>query len=232
MSNVELIAGSGEYSQSGVYLLRRLPPWMPKHEDTGNFKLLDTVGLAIDRLDNDIETANTASTVQDAETIDQLEELAKLVDLPSYENEPQEKYRSRVVAEFQTMTTEGTAADIITNAATLLGVEATEIKYTQLNENGAVSLGVPGNALDNQDISDSEFVEIITKHSAAGYRVEATVRGTFTYLSDSDYSGPYDSANGGYDNTQLSSDATLGHDGLDSNNDPKDNGGTYAGLLD
>lgn len=219
MSHAEVTASTGATSNSGEYLLRRLPSWMPRAEDTGNFKLLDTVGRAIDRLDHDIRDIDNANTVQYAETTPQLEELAKLVDLPSKENESREKYRSRTIAEFQTMTTEGTPADVIINAATLLDIDPTEITYKKLNENGVVSLGLPGKALDSQNISDTEFVEIITKHAAAGFRIEATVRGTFTYITPSDYQ------NGNHDPDRA-------YTGLDSNGEPKDTGGTYAGLLE
>lgn len=219
MSKAEVIASAGTTSENGEYLLRRLPSWMPKAEDTGNFKLLDTVGRAIDRLDGDIRDIENANTVQHAESVPQLEELAKLVDLPSQESEPREKYRSRVIAEFQTMTTEGTPADVITNAATLLDVDPSAVKYTKLNEHGVVSLGVPGNALESQNISDTEFVQIITKHAAAGYRIEATIRGTFTYINPSDYHDGNHTADRGYTS-------------LDTTGEPKDAGGTYAGLLE
>jgi hypothetical protein len=74
-------------------------------------------------------------------------------------------------------------------------------------------------------------VSILDKQSAAGFRIDIRSRGTFTYIGDDEYTGAYDSSNGGYDPTELSSDATKGYDGLDSNGNPKDNGGTYAGLL-
>lgn len=220
-----------EVSDSGQYILRRIPDWMPTNRSTGNFKLLDTVGHAIDRLDGDIDSLDKAASVQDAETIDQLEELAKLVDLPSLQNEGKEKYRSRLIAEFQQMTNEGSTPELIKNTATILDVDEAKIGFTKIHH-GLVQLTIPGNALDSLSITSTEFVTITGELIAAGFNLRAIRRGTYTYVDDSAYGGAYDSANGGYDPGELSSDPTKGHDGLDSNGDPKNNGGTYAGLIE
>lgn len=219
MSDAEVLVSDGAESNAGTYIFRRLPSWMPTADHTGNFKLLDVVARAIDRLDGDIQDVDNAVTVQHAESIPQLEQLAKLVALPPNEGEPREKYRSRVIADFQTLTSEGTPTDLIENAATILDVNPTSIGYRKLSENGAVELAVPGSALDSLALSDQEFVTIIGNHAAAGFRVEATVKGTFTYITPTDYSNN-------------DHDPSKGYDGLDSNGDPKNNGGTYAGIIE
>lgn len=218
-------------SESGDDLFRGLPAWMPTDESSGNFKLLDVVGRNIDALDADIEAVDKASTPQDATSVAQLRQLAKLVALPPEGGESTSKYRARVIAEFQTYTAEGTARELIENAATLLDLDPEQIEYSQLSENGVVSLNIPNKALENVSLTGTQFADIIEKHVAAGYRVETTLSGTFTYLGTTAYTGPYDAASGGYDSTQLASDATKGHDGLDINGDPKDTGGTYAGVI-
>ena len=219
MSDGEVLVSGGEASDNGEFILRRLPPWMPRDPSTGNFKLLDTVGRAIDRLDDDITDLDAATAVQHAESVAQLEELARLVELPPQQNEGREKYRTRLIAEFQTMTTEGTPADVIENTATLLDIDSEKITYSKLDENGAVSLDIPGDALDSLGLSDSEFIDIIGKHAAAGFRIEATISGTFTYLDET--KDPSTDSNPDY-----------GYDGLDADGNPKGNGGTYAGLID
>lgn len=232
MSDAEIVASAGLKSENGVYILRRLPPWMPTGPDTGNFKLLDAVGRAIDRLDGDITEIDRANTVQHAETVAQLVNLAKLIDLPPEENEPIEKYRRRTIAEFQTTTTETTIADLIGNTATLLDLAPEEIGYSRPSENGVVRLQLPQDSPESVSLSETEFIEIAEKHVAAGFRLEVLRDGTFTYVAESAYSGPYDAANGGYDSTKLDSDSTIGYDGLDANGNPKGNGGTYAGFID
>lgn len=232
MSDAEVLVSSGQESENGEYILRRLPPWMPRSPDTGNFKLLDVVGRAVDRLDADLSDLDAATTVQHAETKDQLRELARLVELPPEKAEGREKYRTRVIAEYQTTTTEGTPRDVLQNVATLLDVAPKKIKYKNLDENGAVSIGIPGEALESLGLSDSEFMEVVAKHSAAGFRIDATVSGTYRHIGEAAYTGPYDSANGGYDPAQLDSDATKGHVGLDANGDPTGDGGTYSGIIE
>jgi len=207
-----------ETSESGEYILRRLPAWMPTDTRTGNFKLLDTVGHAIDRLDEDIETVDNAITPQEAETVSQLEELAKLVSLPSKQSEGVEKYRTRVLVEFQHVTNEGSINELVSNVATLLDVPIGKIDFRK-NGHGSVTVAVPGNALDSLNITNAEFVEIAKSLVAAGFELSAIRRGTFTYTTPTEYN------NANYE-------ASKGYDGLDAGGSPKDNGGTYAGLIE
>lgn len=232
MGSAEIRFGAAAKSDHGSYILRRLPQWMPRDDDSGNYKMAHSLGLSLDDVESWVEKLESATSVYDAETVPQLREQAKLVDLEPQTDEALEKYRTRVIAEFQTSTTEGTPRDLIENTATLLDTNPSEITYERTSESGSVLLHIPGRAVDDLPLSDTEFIEIVNKHIAAGFRIDATRRGTFTYLPESAYSGPYDSANGGYDPSQLNSDATLGHDGLDTNGDPKDTGGTYAGLIE
>jgi hypothetical protein len=207
-----------EKSDSGSYILRRLPGWMPTDESTGNFKLLDTVGHAIDRLDADIESVDNATTPQEAETVAQLEELAKMVQLPSKQNEGKEKYRTRVLVEFQHVTNEGSIDELVSNVATLLDVRIQKIDFRK-DGHGSITLAVPGSALDSLEITNSEFVNIAESLIAAGFNLSAIRRGTFTYITPTEYQ------NGNWDSSK-------GYDGLDTNGEPKDNGGTYAGLIE
>lgn len=205
-------------SEAGSYILRRLPPWMPTNEDSGNFRLLDTVGHAIDRTEADIEEIDNATTVQEAETVAQLEELAKSVSLPSKQNEGTEKYRTRTIVEFQLITNEGSINELVSNVATLLDVEPRRIEF-QKDSHGNVTLVVPGNSLDALSITNTEFVDIAENLIAAGFNLSAVRRGTFTYITPTEYNN-------------ANSEASKGYDGLDANDDPKDNGGTYAGLIE
>lgn len=207
-----------EKSDSGSYILRRLPGWMPTDESTGNFKLLDTVGHAIDRLDADIEAVDNATKPQEAETVAQLEELAKMVELPSKQGEGKEKYRTRVLVEFQHVTNEGSIDELVSNVATLLDVQIQKIDFKK-DGHGSITLAVPGSALDSLEITNSEFVNIAESLIAAGFNLSAIRRGTFTYITPTEYQ------NGNWDSSK-------GYDGLDTNGERKDNGGTYAGLIE
>ncbi len=218
MANGEVRVSDGEKAESLEDLTDEFPEFLPRSDVDPNLKLLNSIAHEFDSLSGDILDVDNASTIQYADSIAQLENLAKLMDLSSKEGESKEKYRNRTIAEFQKLTSEGTAKDVLNNSSTILGIENDKIGYNKLNENGAIQLKCPGKALDNLAMTDSEFQEIITKHAAAGYRLDVTRRGTFTYVSASDY-------NDGNMESQY------GYNGLDSNGNPKNNGGTYAGLI-
>lgn len=205
-------------SENGELIFDQLPSWLPDDEETGNFKLLDVIGRALDRIEGDVGSLDNATTVQNAETVEQLAELAKLVELEPEIGEGRGKFRTRLIAEYQTLSSEGTLRDILENTATLLDTSPENIGYKDLAENGAIQLLIPQKPLDDLSIEESEFVEVIGKHSAAGFRIDASLMGTFTYRTPDDYSSG-------------TNDATKGYDGLDANGDPTDSGGTYSGLL-
>lgn len=231
MAEGEVLVSGGETSESCEFLTKRLPPWMPVDEGDGNFKLIDAVGRGFDRMDGDIQNVDNATSVQNAESIASIREIARLVEELPKQGESVDEYRLRVIASFQKLTSEGTLEDIFGNISTLLDIAIEKITYEDLDVNGEILLGVPGDAIDSVALSQEQFAETLKEQSAAGFRIDVKSRGTFTYVGSDEYTGPYDSSNGGYDSTQLTSDATKGHDGLDSNGDPKDNGGTYAGVL-
>lgn len=214
----EIRVSDANESIAGEYLIERLPPWMPTHDASGNFKLLDTVGRAIDRLEDDITSADNATTVQHANKVAELEKLGRLVDLPPKQNESREKYRTRLISEFQLNTNEATIGEIINNVAEMLDVPPEKVHFSK-EAHGTLTLSVPGDALENLAISSGEFVTIIGKLTAAGFNVDAFKRGTFTYITPTVYQ----------DNGHT---ASRGYTGLDADGDPKDTGGTYAGLIE
>lgn len=202
-------------------LAKELPPWMPKDPSSGNYKLFGPIGDAIERLDEDIEAVDRATTVQHADTVDQLKELAKMVELPLKAGEGKEKYRARVFAEFQLATNEATAAELIENAANILDVKPESITYDELAEVATIRIGAPGDAVDALAISDSEFATIMDRLAAAGVRVESIKLGTFTYISSADYN-----------DASFSHDASKAYDSdSDSDGQPDGNGGTYSGVI-
>lgn len=219
MSDGEVLVSGGEASESGDEIFKRLPPWMPRDESSGNFKLLDVVGRGFDRLGDDISDADDASNVQTAQSVEQVETHAKLVGVVPKSEESVEKYRRRVVGEFQNTTNEGDLPGILKNISILLDVNIGEVGYIESAENGSVLLTVPGNSIDSGPLTQEEFGEIISDQVAAGFRAEIQIRGTFTYVTSTVYNNE-------------NHDAAAGYDGLDSNSDQKDNGGTYAGIIE
>lgn len=226
-SNEDIYFGHDETTES---LSAQLPEYMPKDPESGNQKMLSTIADRLDAIKRDVDDIDRAKSVQTAFSIDQLDRLARLVGLKKLENESLEHYRARIIAEFQLVTSEATIEDLLQAASIVLQTDKKNLKYYEptfgSTENGTLSLNFPDRALDRIEFTAGELAEILDSLIPAGYRLDAVKSGTLTYLSPADYSGSEE-----YDSTQLNSDPDLGHDGLDSNGDPKDNGGTYAGLI-
>lgn len=220
MSDGTIRSGSGTASEAGKDLVRGLPPYFPKDEQSGNFHLLDVVGRAIERMDADLKDVDRAATLQHADTTPSIEQIAEIVQVDPKSGESKDKYRARVLGEFQTLTSEGTVGDMLINASVILNTDIENLIYERL-EPGYFSLKVPGKSIDLLALTDAEFAEIMAQQAAAGYTVDVQKLGTFTYIRQSQY-----------EDTNFTHDPDKGYDGLDANGDPKGNGGTYSGILE
>lgn len=179
----DILVSKANESQSGEYLIERLPPWMPRNRASGNFKLLDPVGRAVDRLDTDITDVDDAITVQHANSVAELKLLGDLVDLNPQQGESREEYRTRLITEFQLNTNEATIPEIIDSVGELLGISPTNIRFAK-ESHGVFTLSIPGDALDTLPITSGEFVTIIGRLTAAGFSIDAFKRGFHVHHSD------------------------------------------------
>lgn len=210
------------YDSNVEYLIDTLPGFMANDEDSGNWHLLSPIGEEINRLENELEAVDRAASVQEADTIDQLDKLGKMVNKSHRAGEGKEHYRSRLFARFQLNTAEGTIGDIIHSVSTILDVEPEKIGYQDLdNTSTEATIGVvmPRSAVNSLNLSSGEIANILHDLVPAGYEVEGQTRGTFLYVTPTTYENTSDWST--YD----------GYDGLDSNGDPKETGGTYAGIV-
>lgn len=201
-------------------LASRLPVWMPKDSHSGNYRLLEPIANELDSTEGDLGAVDRALTVQTADSIEQLEELAKLVGLYHMKDESLEHFRARILAEYQLVTSNGTVADLINGIATILGIDEELVEYTEQHTTAAGNcrVSVPRRRLDQFQLTYAEFGEIVESLIPASYRIDVFQKGTFNYITPAEYN-----AN--------SSQAEFGYDGLDTNGDPKDSGGTYATVL-
>ena len=211
----------GSHDTTEEDLAAQLPVWMPKDEGSGNWALLRPIAEQIDHTDADRAAVDGALTPQHADTIDQLREIAKLVDVTPYNNESLEHYRARVIAQFQLVTSKGTVSDLLNGVSVILDTSVENLGYTEEHSAAAgdCRVSVPASKLEQLTLGDSEFAEIVEGLIAASYRLDVFKAGTFTYITPDEY------------NSGLS-EAQYGYDGLDTNGDPKDNGGTYATVLE
>lgn len=199
-----------------------LPPYLPRARDTGNWNLMYPVGVAVNNAEHDVESVDFAQNVQDAETVEQLQKIGEFISVPLNEGETKEHYRARLLARGMLATSEGTIEDVLVAAQEILDTDMSNFTYEEpargSTENGTASLEMPGEALDNTALTASEVATILEAVIQVGCRIEGLVSGTFTYITPTDYNNN-------------NHDATKGYDGLDANGDPKNNGGTYAGLI-
>jgi hypothetical protein len=201
-------------------IMSNLPSYYPNSPGTGNYKLILPIAKYIDSTDDDVQTISDAIDVKNADDIETLARLGKLVNVVPYENEGLEHYRARVLAEYALSTCEGTINDVLVNAANILDVSPESINYNEPvgNEYGTVELSFPKRAINESTLTDSELSTILDRLLPASYRIDTFIPGSFEYITPTEYNNN-------------NHDSTKGYDGLDANGDPKDNGGTYAGVL-
>jgi hypothetical protein len=207
------------YDNNIEYLIDTLPEFMANDESSGNWKLLAPIGYQIDAFENDLVSVSRATSVQEADSIAQLNKLAKMVGASHRTGEEKEHFRSRLFARFQLNTAEGTIGDVIHSVSTILDVDPEAIGYQDLDTEATVGVVMPRSAIRSLNLSSDEVADILNDLVPAGYEVAGQTRGTFVYVSPTTYNNVTDWAE--YN----------GYDGLDANDDPKGNGGTYAGIV-
>jgi len=205
-----------ELSEAGHDIVRALPVWMPKDNESGNRLLLDVIGESIDNFDADLSEIDRETTIQTASKNASISEIGAPFDTVSKSAESVEKYRLRTFTEYQSITSEGTVGGLINRIAGILNVDPETVEYEE--KPAEITLTPPPGSIDNIALSPTELSENGRLLIPAGYQLSFRVLGTFTYTS----SGEYNLGNSVPDR---------GYDGLDTNGDPKENGGTYSAIL-
>jgi len=203
-------------------LVRSLPPYYPKEETSGNYKILDVIGEAIDRLDRDIQAVDNAMTLQDAESSASIDRIADIVGTSRRDGESIEKYRMRTLMAFQSLTSEGTISDMFISFASILRADETEFWYQDWSElyglASTFALLVPIDRVEDSILEPAEIKEIASLMTPAAKSVEVQYEGTFRPVTVSEYeSGDYD--------------PDTGFGTIDENGDPDTSGGTFGGLI-
>lgn len=217
--SIETGPPDNSYDDNVEWLIDSLPGFMENDETSGNWKLFSPIGDRLDELENDLQSVSRATFVQEAYSIEQLEKHAQAVNLSYRQGETLEHYRARIFAKYQLNTSEGTAGDVINSVSTILNTDPENIGYKELDIEATIQLKMPSKSVDNISLLSGEISDILKELVPAGYNVKGTLRGTFKYVSPSTYN----------DTTNWS--LYKGYDGLDADNNPKENGGTYAGVL-
>jgi hypothetical protein len=160
-------------------------------------------------------------TVDDEWALDRLQPLGKLVNVLPNEGEKFARYKARVLAEYAISTCEGTISDILETTAYIIDVDSSSIVYEEPapgEENGTVEMRLPSGALDESSLTEKDITDAAERLLAASYRLRSVRLGTREHKSLADVNANNNNPDKAYD-------------GLDANGDPKDTGGTYAGLI-
>ncbi|SEL17068.1 hypothetical protein [Haloferax larsenii] len=222
MSDGKIVGSDGPGSEAVEDLVRALPAYFPKDESSGNYKLLDVVGEAIDRLDNDITTVDKAMSIQDAEKSESIDRIADAVGIKRRAGESLEKYRTRVLIEFQSLTSEGTLSDLFISFASILNADEEDFWFQDwadlYGSDSRFAFLVPYQKVQDSVLEPSDIPTLADKLAPAGKEVEAQYNGSFRPVSAADYqSGNYQQGRG--------------FGTLDGNGDPAESGGTFGGLI-
>lgn len=195
-------------------LVADLPGYLPRSRDSNTYQFMEPIAKGFTQVDTDVALVSDATRVQTANSIDELKKLAKLIDMRYDGTDSIDAFRVKVLAGYQTLTCEGTANEILENAAEMLGISPDSMTFVGDMSGGNVQLRVPLAALNNSSISPEDFSDALSEQIGAGFRLDATATGTLQYISEAEYlAGDYD--------------ATKGYDSLGGDGD----GGTYSGLL-
>lgn len=205
-------------SDKTTALAKDLPEYIPSGKGSPNYKLLDVIGKTLDTTDEHLADISDAVHIQTADTTAKLFAHGDMVGVYPADNEPLSTYKTRVIAQFSLITTEGTIGDLISTVADIFNTDAENIDYSEPSESGVVMLGIGSRALNQLELTTGEVSSLLNQNVAASHRVELLTVGTYEPVTPSDYN---------FNNH----DPDLGYDGLDGSGNPIGNGGTYAGSI-
>lgn len=203
-------------------LVTSLPSFMPKDESSGNYDLFYAAAEAIDRLDSDMKEVETATSLTEAETEGAIDRIADVVGTARRDGESLEKYRSRVLVEFQSLTAGGTIQDVFTLLLNVLGGEPEDLWYQDwrelFDEPSTIAFLVSYQAVADSVLDPGDLAGLVNRLSPAGKNVVVQYNGSLSPVSVAEYEAG-------------NTDPSRGFGTLDENGDPAESGGTFGGLI-
>jgi hypothetical protein len=203
-------------------LVTSLPAFMSKDDSSKNYDLLWATAQAIDRLDSDMNEVEQATSLTDATQEASIDRIADVVGTARRDGESLDKYRSRVLVEFQGLTAEGTIQNVFTILQNVLGGDPEDLWYQDwrelFDEPSTIAFLISYEAVVDSILDPEDLSELLNRLSPAGKNVEVQYNGSFRPVTVADYEdGNHDPARG--------------FGTLDEYGDPAESGGTFGGLL-
>lgn len=205
-----------EYDNNTEELVDSLPTYYPKNEEGNNYKVLEVIGNRIDELDEYTSNLDNATSVQYSDTSGQLSEHAKLVDIQQERNESREQFRSRIIARFHLLTSEGTTMDILHAVSEIIQIDISELGYEE--DGNVIFISIPNSAVESIELTSQDVSDVTAKLLPAGRELNTETTGTLFYITPEEY-----------ENNEY--DADYGYDTLDEDGNPIGEGGTYSGYF-
>jgi hypothetical protein len=139
-----------------------------------------------------------------------LEQFGKLVNTPRKENEPDDKYRTRIKAEFAQAKTDTNFDSFVEFCTTVLNSDIENFDFdTNYGGNPAtVVVSTDPTVYESVSLSSTEVVDILDGGVPAGHEVQVQERGTFRLKTD----GDIDNATKGLTSDSISTGGTLAAD--------------------
>lgn len=162
-----------------------------------------------DRVDEDLEEIYEAQHI-DSATGEELNTWGRLVDVTRKTGEGDDKYRTRIKAEFRQSTIEPTFDQFSEFCASVLNTDIENLEFI-LNLSGdpaTVDIGINAQVVEDSALTAKEIEDLFGGGVPAGHEVQTFAGGTFRLKSD----GQTDDADLGLTSDSISTGGTLAED--------------------
>lgn len=176
---------------------------------SNTYKLVQALLSQANRLDDSIDEVYHAHHIETAEG-KELEQFGKLVNTPRKSGEPDDKYRTRVKAQFAQAKTHTDFDSFVQFCTSVLGTDVDNLEFvTNYSADPAtVVLRADSAIFDAVSLTASEVVDILGGGVPAGHAVKVQESGTFRLKSD----GDSDDASMGLTSDSMNTGGTLAAD--------------------
>lgn len=176
---------------------------------SNTYRLMRALLSEAERVDEDLDSVYHSHHIQNA-TGKELEQFGKLVNAPRNSGEPDDKYRTRIKAEFAQAKTNTDYDSFVEFTATVLGTDISNLEFiTNYAGNPAtVVVSADADVYDSVSLTPQEISDLLGGGVPAGHEVAAEEAGTFILKAD----GDGDTAENGLTSDSISTGGTLAAD--------------------
>lgn len=178
-------------------------------QSSNTYKLVRALLQQADRIDDDLDRVYHAHHIDTAKG-EELEQYGKLVNTPRQSGEGDDKYRTRIKAEFAQSKTDTDFDSFVQFCSSVLATSEENIEFITNYDGNPATVTVAANPqlYELSDLTAVQIADIFGGGVPAGHEVEILERGTFRLKSDSDI----DDADKGLTSDSIETGGTLAAD--------------------